>query len=323
MEKLRLEFVQIGHNCWEDCTPPEAAMKAKPGLRGRSYSPYLKDFFDRRVWRRVLEKMRENGLNAVLIDLADGVKYQSRPEIGLADALSREELREELRFCRELGLEPLPKLNFSSCHDAWLKHYERMLSTTAYYACVADLIAEVCELFNGPRFFHLGMDEEDYANQEYYDFVAIRQNSLWWHDVNFMVAAVEKCGSRPWVWSDKYWNTPPEEFFANMPKSVVQSNWYYEKNFSLNAEENPLAKNIQTMLDLAAAGYDQIPCGRNLNYPETVKFCETRIPERILGYMIAPWGGTTASRETYLVNGAEVAGIGNRLINNTPKEIDS
>ena len=61
---------------------------------------------------------------------------------------------------RALGIEPLPKLNFSTCHDAWLGPYSRMVSTPAYYDVCRDLIDEVAELFGGPRFFHLGMDEE-------------------------------------------------------------------------------------------------------------------------------------------------------------------
>ena len=35
--------------------------------------------------------------------------------------------REELRRLRGLGIEPIPKLNFSGCHDLWLKDYSRIL----------------------------------------------------------------------------------------------------------------------------------------------------------------------------------------------------
>ena len=35
-----------------------------------------------------------------------------------------------------------------------------MLSTTVYRQFCADLIKEVCEVFK-PRYFHLGMDEEN------------------------------------------------------------------------------------------------------------------------------------------------------------------
>ncbi len=317
MEKLKIQFVQLGHNCWEDCIPPESVLQAKPNLRGRSYSPNLADYFDCKVWRNVLERMKKNGLNAVLIDLADGIRYKSRPEIGLHDALTIPEFRDELQFCRDLGLEPFPKLNFSSCHDAWLKEYERMLSTPAYYACCKDLIEEVCELFGGPRFFHLGMDEEDYPNQAYYNFVAIRQNSLWWHDLNFLVQTALDAGSRPWIWSDKIWDTPLEEFQANMPRSAVQSNWYYGKSFSLNPGENRSARCVQAFLDLDRLGYDQIPCGSNHsnleNYPGLVRFCEERLGH-VLGYMTAPWGGSNRQREAHLLAGADNAGEGNRFI---------
>ena len=28
-----------------------------------------------------------------------------------------------------MGLEVIPKMNFSTCHDSWLKNYQRMVST--------------------------------------------------------------------------------------------------------------------------------------------------------------------------------------------------
>ena len=318
MEKLKLQFVQIGRNCWEDCIPDEAAMKLKPNLRGRSFSAHLAGRFDKGVWRRLLKRISENGLNGVLIDLADAIKYQRRPEIGLEDGLSCRELRDELNYCRDLGLEPLPKLNFSSCHDAWLKSYERMLSTPIYYECCRDLIEEVCELFDGPRFFHLGMDEENYPNQAYYQFVAIRQGALWWHDMNFLAECVRNAGSRAWVWSDKLWDTPAEEFLANMPHDVIQSNWYYARNFSTDPAENKEARCVEAYLTLARAGYLQIPCGSNLsgkeNYISTVEFCEKNIPDSVIGYLMAPWGGTGLRREGYLMQGADAAREGNMKI---------
>ncbi len=55
----------------------------------------------------------------------------------------------------------MPKLNFSTCHDAWLGKYARTVSTPIYYQVCNDLIAEVCDLFDGPRLFHLGMGRKD------------------------------------------------------------------------------------------------------------------------------------------------------------------
>ena len=53
----------------------------------------------------------------------------------------------------------------------------------------------------------------------------MRQHGLWWRDIKFLFKCVEDRGSRPWIWGDYVWNHK-EDFFQNMPKNVIQSNWY-------------------------------------------------------------------------------------------------
>ena len=50
--------------------------------------------------------------------------------------------------------------------------------------------------------------------------------------VCFLVWA-SKRGVRAWCWSDKIWHAK-DDFLKRMPKSVLQSNWYYGRNFDLN-----------------------------------------------------------------------------------------
>jgi len=38
-----------------------------------------------------------------------------------------------------MGLEPIPKRNFSTAHDTWIKEYGRQVSTSVYYLVCADL----------------------------------------------------------------------------------------------------------------------------------------------------------------------------------------
>ena len=89
-------------------------------------------------WRTVTDRMAERGYNMILIDLNEGVEYESRPEIAVKGAWSVEKLRSELSRLRKLGLEPIPKLNFSAMHDEWLGDYGRMLCTDEYYRACAD-----------------------------------------------------------------------------------------------------------------------------------------------------------------------------------------
>lgn len=257
----------------------------------RAYRPYL--VCDQSVWDQTLQYMAKAGLNMVVIDLGDAIKYESHPEIGVRNAWSVDKLRGELQKIRQLGLEPIPKLNFATSHDAWLGEYERMVSTTKYYNVCRNLIHEVIDLFDNPRFFQLGMDEETANHQKSYKYAAMRQGDLWWHDLFFLVNEVEKRGVRSWVWSDYGWHHP-ELFFKNMPKSIIQSNWYYDKVFDLKELKEPHYSYVKFYNDMEEHGYDQIPTGsnwsNNTNMWDTVKYGKKNIDSsRLLGFMTAPW----------------------------------
>ncbi len=286
-------LLHLGQNMWGD-TP-------------RAYTPPVDKFnCDEKLWVELTEKAASSGLNMVVIDLGEAIHYKSHPELAVPGAWSIDKLREDLARLRKIGIEPIPKLNFSSCHDVWLGEYSRMVSTAKYYEVCADLIKEVADIFDKPRFFHLGYDEEGYDCQATYDFVLIRQGELWKHDFLFFVEQVEKTGVRPWIWADYAWKH--KDFYDWAPKSVVMSNWYYGNDF--NPETNPTA---QCYLDFDAAGFDQIPAGSNwsndTNFGQTVEFCRKNLSkERLLGFLQTPWHFTeTKSHEHNLRSIQQVA----------------
>ena len=244
-----------------------------------------------KVWTEVTQRMADAGLNMIVINIGEGIQLESHPELAVRGSWSIEKMRTELERLRKLGLEPLPKLNFSATHDIWLKEYSRMLSTPTYYQVCGDVIREVIEIFDHPRFFHLGYDEETADHQKNYGFVIVRQNELWWHDFLFFVRTVEDAGVRPWMWSDYIWQHK-DEFFRRMPRSVLQSNWYYGKNFGEDRYVYPRAYE-----ELERAGFDQIPTSSNWDFDEsfdlTVDYCRHRIPaERLKGFLMVPWKAT-------------------------------
>lgn len=247
--------------------------------------------FDENVWRRISGKLLSSGVNQVVIDLGEAVQYPSHPELAVRGAWSSDKLRTELSRLRTMGIEPIPKLNFSATHDIWLGEYQRMLSTRQYYAVVADLIADVSEIFDSPRFFHLGLDEETSDFQLLgQQMVVVRQGDLWWHDLMFYVREVERHGSRAWMWSDYLRHHERSDFLKRMPKSVVQSPWWYLGE--LDPEKNVPAK---ALIALAELGYDVVPCsstcyGCQDALPRLVEFCKARFDKsRILGFQMAPW----------------------------------
>ena len=285
-------LLHLSYNMWGDWDRPGAGKywAAKPYLR-----------FDEKLWNELLDVMAKRGFNMVVIDLGDGVEYASHPQIAVKNAWSRDKLKSELAKMRQMGLEPIPKLNFSTCHDQWLGKYARMVSTPEYYKLCEDLIAEVSELFDRPRFFHLGMDEEEAIHQANFEYVVCRQYGLWWRDIKSLFAHVEKAGSQPWIWGDYVWNHK-DEFYKEMPKNVLQSNWYRDPvrgpaKSVYGGDFNPDIECVRTFVEVDKAGYDQVPTVSNWETPEnisgTIRFCRKNLTkDRLKGFFLTPWRPT-------------------------------
>jgi hypothetical protein len=281
-------LLHLSYNMWCDRIVDQLPGMSKARTEVNCRKPYLR--CDDQLWRDLTARMAEAGMNLLLIDLGDGVRYESHPEIAVTGAWTPQKLCTELARLRKLGLEPIPKLNFSTAHDTWLGPYRRQVSTPTYYKVCGELIAEVAKLFDKPRFFHLGYDEETAGNQVNNDYVVVRQHELWWHDFEFFVAEVQRNGMRPWIWSDYAWKHR-DDFLRRTPKSVLQSNWYYGTNFT----EKETA--VKLYGDLEQHGFDQAPTGSNFEHPqnfgETVKYCRRIIaPERLKGWVQTPWRPT-------------------------------
>ncbi len=299
-------LIHLGVNMWSDRDEPAPGRAANPGVSHRATELVT----EKPVWDRVTQELAAAGFTHLVIDLGEAIQYESHPELAVPGAWTTDELRTELARLRSIGLTPIPKMNFSTSHDEWLGVYGRQVSTPPYYQVCADLIAEASDLFDQPEFFHIGMDEETPEMQAGQSHVVVRRGDVWWNDVEFLCAEVRKGGARPWVWSDPAWHRP-DEYYARMPKDVLQSNWYYGLWFEGNENDRPKVLNRgewwMTYLDLDEHGYEQVPTGsswRNAwdNLDLTVEFCTERLSaERLRGYMTAPWVmTTTAALPTHL-----------------------
>lgn len=287
-------LIHLGYNMWQDVPLKEIPKTGNDfwdiKVWYNHYHPELT--LNKSIWDKILEQTVKAGMNMVVIDVGDGVKYDSHPEIAVKGAWTPDELRNELKRIRKMGLEPIPKLNFSTSHKAWLGPYQRMISTDTYYGVCKNLIEEVCNIFESPRFFHLGMDEEKAEYQKDHVYVVVRQNDLWWNDLYYLANIVEKQNVRPWIWSDYLWDKP-EELFKKMPKSIMQSNWYYGLKFK-KEDGSPINSWVNLYGQLEKHGFEQIPTASNYNYPtnfkDTVEYCNKIIsPERLKGYMQSTW----------------------------------
>ncbi len=285
------QLLHLSYNMWEE----------HDALTTRRRKASLKLEFDEPLWRELTERMAEAGMNLVVLDLGDGIRYRSHPEIAVEGAREPEWLAAEAARLRAMGLELIPKLNFSAGHDTWLGPlYSRCLSTPLYYEVCTNLIREVCELTR-PRFFHLGMDEENYDEQQDQNFIVIRKNDLFWHDLLFLCRTVEEQGARPWIWSDTIWEENAERFLRQMPRNVIQSIWYYGVKFDESAR-------VAALKQLEAAGFDQIPtmspCIHEGNPQLMVDYCRSQLSAgQLMGFLQTPWARTMPEfRERHLIS---------------------
>ena len=299
-EEIRAVLLHMGRNMWGEWRAP-----GEPKIAGKRYT-HDEIWFSEDVWKRTIDHAQKRGFNMVVMDLGVFVKYPSHPELAVKGSWSAERMSSEVKRLKAMGLEPIPKLNFSATHHRWLKEYGRMLSTRPYYQVCADVLKDVSEIFEKPRFIHLGFDEEKVENQRKRLVVCVRQNEMWWHDLLWFVGHVEKLGSRAWIFSDYGWHHP--EFVKKCPKSVLQSNWYYNEDaqgYDIDKMKDWFKPKLRLFADLDQAGFDQVPCpsnwmsqklkdsGKKDNADcagEVVKYCRANIsPERLKGFLMASW----------------------------------
>lgn len=298
-------LIHLSFNMWEEYI--------WPGRPFRGYRPDLE--LSETLWKDTIDLMGKSGVNMVVIDLGDAVKYKCHPEIAVNNAWTVARLKQELHYIRSLGMEPIPKLNFSAGHDTWMKEYSKMVSTDEYYRFCSDMIAEVCEIFNHPRLFHIGMDEEGYLMQSTYKHVVVRKNEAWWHDFLFLVKECEHHRAKAWLWPDYMLWHHPDQFFSRMPKTVMQSNWYYDEEF------NPEWDMVRQYIDLEKHGYDQILTGSYHNenpksIGNTVAFAEQYIGKQHLkGFLQTWWKPTVEENRERILRAVSLIGEARKAYN--------
>lgn len=290
------------------------------------YNHYDKMPFEDDFWDYVVENAAKAGYNTIVLDIGDGIELGSHPEIAMKGAWSRQRVHDEVKRCRALGMELIPKFNFSAGHSQWLGKYSRMISTDVYYKVCRDIILEAYELFEHPSFIHIGMDEEDEEHARYNKegYAMFRRGELYWHDLRFLLDCVHETGARPWMWYDatlgldpKVVDSKPYKEHVGIAEAIL-SPWYYcglvEEEFTkvedypwdLSAfagmglrymEEMPklvdFRKNIVSYMD---EGFEYIPCSwaksKHNNTYELMELFKKGPDDKMLGHIVSTWCST-------------------------------
>ncbi len=317
-EKIWAYLIHLGLNNWMEKDVTEGAYEGAEPVKSyfahggencsfRCASDKLR--CNKKYFRALVEKAAKTGVNTIVIDLAEGLKYETHPELAVEGAWTPAQLSEEITYIKKLGMDVVPSMDFSAAHDEWLGEYGRMVSTSAYYKVVADLIKEVCTLFGGPKLFYIGMGDEDSATQSHYGISIVRHGDLWWHDFNYIVGQVEANGARAWSNADRI--LTDENYLARMSKEVVQGHYYRFLNDDLASlaekqETDARYKERYTKLKvfgtLEENGFTQLPIGGNYSYDDQLRrlvgYTKKNVSDdKLLGFMMTTYAPTLPALE--------------------------
>lgn len=304
-------MIKLGSNMW--------AKKGskRPYFTEAEFRYHEEVFCDRRIWKKVIDVLPSYGFNTVLIDVGEAIKLDSHPELAIPGCWEKEEFRAELNRIRKLGLTPIPKLNFSAAHNAWMQDYSYMVGSELYYKVCEEILLEVMELFDYPKFFHLGLDEEFLAAQKHNPVRTIRAPYKFVEDSNRLFQLCLEHGVRPAIWlggqSLPAWGGE-EHLLDNIPKEVLIACCFYGFFYGTEPEENgaPYFKRLEEK------GYELWPCGSQWmavqNMRQMMRWCKDNLrPETIKGYLMAPWLHTIPEFYHGLLFGAQLFGYAKEL----------
>ncbi|MDH7568588.1 MAG: family 20 glycosylhydrolase, partial [Armatimonadota bacterium] len=225
-------------------------------------------------YKHLVRVLRQLRFNTLVMEVNERLKYQRRPEIAAPDALSKEEMRELVRYCRNLGFEVIPQVQTLGHFNYVLRHHPELAenrephpqhglwsacpSNPAVYELEFDLFSEVIEVFQ-PKQFHIGHDE--------FTFVPVgvcercRGTSpadLLVRDVTTLHDWLTRRGLKVLMWGDtlledqyggpRYYNT----YLAlpRIPRDIVIYDWHYRPD-----ERFPSVKLFRN------AGFEVVVCG--------------------------------------------------------------
>ncbi len=256
---------------------------------------YTELYTSRDAWRKITDYAAETGINTLLIDIGEGLQFESHPEIACKGAWTKQEMKAEIERLKKLGITCIPKLNFASTHDEWMGDYSRMLGTPTYDKVVKDLIDETCELFQ-PPLFHFGYDEESRREihmQNSFGYSAYRFGDVYWNAFNDCVKHITANGVRPWAWGGLV-HFHADEFFKYMSKDIVVSTYNYGQIMNLEGSPDYKLQQLAAPSLLEKYGYDQIPtCSTCYDYTsvdDSLCVWKKEISSKhMLGILTAPW----------------------------------
>ena len=90
-------LLHLGGNMWNE----EGNPRDREHDPDSQASPVLR--FSRPLWRRYLDRLKACGVNMILLDLGEGLRYESHPELAVEGSWTRDEMAAELKVMQDMG----------------------------------------------------------------------------------------------------------------------------------------------------------------------------------------------------------------------------
>lgn len=194
-------------------------------MKCRAYLLHLQEY-DQKTAESCIEAVATASFNALIISIKDAVIYKSLPHIKKPYSVPMQKLVALTNLARSLGLEVIPKLNFSKSnvhrHSEWLWKEQRPKDSAHLWKDALKAIDEII-IATKPRYFHVGMDEDDTRSPDEYAKA-----------LKFLHSALKKRKLRMIIWADcghnwrqtERWKEVPA--ILNLPRDVILMPWHYE-----------------------------------------------------------------------------------------------
>ncbi len=246
-----------------------------------------------------------------------GFAGDTHPELGVARgpsvAAPAPPYAAAIRRVRSLGIEVVPLRNMAVGHvkQSGLYPYAFLGEGETYYRAMKDVIDSELEAYT-PRYFHLGLDEEQGSMQAYLFPVRTLKT---WRDVAVELAShLRRRGVMPMMWSEllfpqwggrsRYYNWKGEfggafphgydEFLATFPRDMILVAWYYWSKSPADTLDGPGDLRRQ-----AGTGLPVLVGATGIGVPHHTAAVKMIKPERpnALGVLTTAWGGDTTFQD--------------------------
>jgi hypothetical protein len=205
--------------------------------------------------QRLIRAARLGHYNTLIIQIDDGVKFDTMKKIARADAWTKEEFSDVVRYAKENGLDVIPELKLLTHQEKLLnnKYPQLMYNKVTYdprkeetYQVVLPMVDEVISLIK-PRAMHIGHDEvAGYNAKSRARWLGPDQKmlppDLFLKDVLRLYSYFSGKGLETWMWGDML--ISPAEFpdmpatqlhgidgyaaiRGRIPRDIVICDWHY------------------------------------------------------------------------------------------------